>query len=268
MVNKQITLHDVEGLRDVTPKRQRFSDFPIVNAKDNGEYVISTKFPSIDRLFEEETKINTRGGPYGPFQFISDPAEISTALAWQESRANLIFLRDMLECSIALDFNLREAGVYTELGQAEHNAKASHDGPAIELLSTKCAQAIQSLPWYHSCEAICAVPPSPEKEWDLPTAIAARVSQLTGIKNISDKVKFGNAKQSVKSVALCDKWACLEAGNLSVAGGISAKRIILLDDKYQSGTTAQFVASKLYNTAVDEIYGLFCVKTWRDTDNS
>jgi predicted amidophosphoribosyltransferase len=41
----------------------------------------------------------------------------------------------------------------------------------------------------------------------------------------------------------------------------------LIDDKYQSGTTAQFVASHLYQAGAAEVCGLFCIKTWRDTDN-
>jgi predicted amidophosphoribosyltransferase len=43
--------------------------------------------------------------------------------------------------------------------------------------------------------------------------------------------------------------------------------VILLDDKYQSGATANFVGGKLYEAGADRVLGLFCVKTWSNSDN-
>jgi predicted amidophosphoribosyltransferase len=114
---------------------------------------------------------------------------------------------------------------------------------------------------------ICAVPPSPDKEWDLPTEIVRLVSEKTDKPNISALVQFGAPKKSIKVTSLAQKWATLEAAELSVNTNLTGSRVILIDDKYQSGTTAQFVASRLYGADADEVNGLFCVKTWRDTDN-
>lgn len=44
--------------------------------------------------------------------------------------------------------------------------------------------------------------------------------------------------------------------------------VILIDDKYQSGTTINFVASILRGAGAGAIYGLCIVKTARDTDNN
>lgn len=262
-------LEDVEKVRAMSPKRFRFSDNAAVrNHEARGHYVVGLKFPSLSRLFELETGISTLNGPYGPYKFLTDPDQIEAALAWQEKYRTLIFLRDNLDCSVALDLNLAAAAVYTELGQAEHDAKTSKDAVAIAKLCSQSASAIKRLSSYTDCDVVCAVPPSPDKEWDLPTEIAKRVSGIVGKADMSTQVKFKNKKQSVKTLALADKWKALKAADLAVSTNVNGKRVILLDDKYQSGTTAQFVASKLFEAGAKEVHGLFCVKTWRDTDNA
>ena len=266
MPSKVFTLQDVEELRDVQPKRRRLADYPVVSKRTDGRYIASTKFPSIDRLFEEETGITTIMGPYGPYCYLNED-EFRKAKDWQDNISSLVFLRDMLDCSVALDFNLEIAGVYTDIGFAEHNAKVNRDKGAIKALVRACRSAIDKISLYSACDCVCAVPPSPDKEWDLPTEIVAQLCNHYGKKDVSAKVSFTRAKKSVKTLSLSQKWAALEDAGLCVRCSVEGARIILLDDKYQSGTTAQFVASKLYAAGAEEICGLFCIKTWRDTDN-
>jgi predicted amidophosphoribosyltransferase len=112
------------------------------------------------------------------------------------------------------------------------------------------------------------VPPSAGKVWDLPEEIAKQVAKKSQKEDISPLVRFRKAKQSVKNLTLCEKWAALESAQLIVSASVKGRRIILIDDKYQSGTTLQFVASKLRAAGASEVLGLSCVKTWRDTDNT
>jgi len=82
------------------------------------------------------------------------------------------------------------------------------------------------------------------------------------------KSRLGNTKASVKEVALDEKWAAWESADLQVTSlDLAEKKIILIDDKYQSGTTIQFVGSVLQSHGASEVYGLSLVKTLRDTDN-
>jgi predicted amidophosphoribosyltransferase len=168
----------------------------------------------------------------------------------------LIFLRDALDCSLALDLNLREPGVYTEIGRAEHDAKVSADRQAINYLSERCLSVVTKLGLYKECTAVCAVPPSPDKVWDLPTEIVRQVAAKSQKVDISSATRFQKIKQRIKSVALPDRWGALEIAELEVSKGVRGHRIVLIDDKYQSGTTIQFVASKLFQAGATEVLGL------------
>lgn len=263
------TLKDVEDQRFISPKRFRFSDNPsVTHHQARGHHVVGLKFPALKRLFKLETGIDTLDGPYGPYKFLAEQSQIDAALAWQDKHRGFIFLRDNLDCSVALDFNLAAPGVYTVLGQAEHNAKASQDEASIQQLCSSCSKAIATIPFFGTCDLICAVPPSPDKAWDLPSEIAKRLAIATGKTDITPQVGFRKNKQSVKALSLQDKWKALEAADFTVSNEVKNKNVILIDDKYQSGTTAQFVACELFKAGAKEVHGLFCVKTWRDTDNT
>ena len=264
----RISLSDIEHLREVSPRRRRFSDNPVVYQRKDGRYIASPLFLSINQLFVDETGLATTEGPYGPYRYLDNSGEIERALDWQQKRSNLIFLRDMLNCSVALDFNLRTAAEYTNLGLAERDAKQRRIIKAIEFLCERCANAVNALSLYRKSNVLCAVPPSPDKIWDLPTEIAASASKQIGIPNVSDQVRFTKVKKSIKTLSLAEKWHALEEGALAVGNGVSGKKVVMIDDKYQSGTTAQFVASKLFEAGASEVNGLFLLKTWRDTDNT
>jgi predicted amidophosphoribosyltransferase len=264
---QRITKQRVDAARLAAPRRRRFSDHPIVKKSADGQYSVGTLFPCIDRMFEEETHIFTQSGRFGTFAFLNTQANIKAALEWQKERESLIFLRDTLGLSLAIDFNLESLGVYTKLGQAEHDAKTSQSAKAISILVDSAAETIKLLKPYADAPLICAVPPCPTKQWDLPSVVVAGVAARTGKHHVAD-VHFSKKKESVKSLKVEEKWDALEAAQLSVGSTVVGKRVILFDDKYQSGITLQFVASKLIDAGASDVYGLCAVKTWRDTDNT
>jgi len=266
-LTKPFSLKEVEAIRGYSPKRSRFSDHPVVKPKDKDTYVVSTKFPCVDRLFKGETGLTTNSGPFGPYCFLSKPSDINKALEWQDQRKDFFFLRDNLTYSVAMDLNLASEGIYTTLGQAEHDAKADRSAKAVGVLADACARAFEILTPYQGADAICPVPPSPDKDWDLPTQIVERLSQKVGKPSLIGQVGFSKKKESVKALALEDKWKALEAAGFFASGKVAGKKIVLVDDKYQSGTTIQFVGSKLIEAGARYVFGLCPIKTWRDTDN-
>ena len=262
-----ITVQAIEQIRRLNPKRCRFSDLSAISKLKDETCSISFKFASVDRLFRHDTEIMTINGPYSHYLKLIDRRLIERALKWHDRHKRFIFLRDLLDCSVALDLNFQERGRYTELGLAEFNAKDARHAPSIELLAKACVRAISEISFYKESDVICAVPPSPEKEWDLPREIARLVSERIKRPDISAVVKFRRIKRSIKATSLAEKWDTLSSAGLQVDESLNGLKIILLDDKYQSGTTAQFVASGLYEAGAKAVNGLFCIKTWRDTDN-
>jgi predicted amidophosphoribosyltransferase len=234
----------------------------------DGSYSLSFKFDAVARLFQEETGLDTRGGRFGPWCSFKDEKQIEIARDWKARRNNLVFLRDNLDLSVALDLNFASDGEYTPLGLAEHRAKQRNDEAAVETLCSALLVQIHDLSPFRAADAICAVPPAPSKSWDLPTELVTRIAPACGKDNLSGAAKFTKEKESIKAISLEEKWKALESADLCVDSAIKGRKVILIDDKYQSGTTAQFIAAKLYEAGAQRVLGLYCVKTWRNTDNT
>lgn len=262
------TFADVERMRGESPRRRQFAESSS-DLNPNGSFTLGFKFRFVAELFEHETDLRTRTGPYGPWANFTDTDEIQLAREWKSRRDRLVFLHDNLDYSIALDFNFAAEGEYTPLGLAEHRAKEEQHAASLDVLCGALLAAIGDLPAYQAANALCAVPPSQGKTWDLPTEIVKRIAPVCGKQDLSNAVAFTNKKQSLKALSLEDKWASLEASGFQAdPKSVKEATIILIDDKYQSGTTAQFVACKLYEAGAKSVMGLYCVKTWRDTDNT
>lgn len=75
-------------------------------------------------------------------------------------------------------------------------------------------------------------------------------------KNEVDK-SSKNCDSALEKLNLCVERDIDLSGNHEFEG----KRILLLDDLYQSGVSMQFTAMKLYLAGANEIYGLSIVKS-------
>lgn len=211
---------------------------------------------------------------YGPehnnyYAYLNSDEELAAAKQWEAAQGSRIFLRDCLTCSIALDTNFfdNEKLEYTEIGQLEHNAKVNKDDEAVEVLVAHMVEAIRSLPPYLEASCVAAVPPRPGKEYDLPSILAARIADELELDDITDFFVFKGEKGQVKKEAVEDKWEVWEGAGLVLDIDLADSTVILIDDKYQSGVTANYVAMVLQEHGATEVYGLYAVKTLRDTDN-
>ncbi|MGO9317995.1 MAG: hypothetical protein ACLPXT_01410 [Terracidiphilus sp.] len=229
---------------------------------------------TIRPLFEKETGLDLFQSKFkdGMWRSVHDEAEFARIQEWILAQGTRKFLRNCLDLSIALDYNIAniENGQYTEIGALEHRAKPVCDAEAVASLSKFCADTIQNLHYYRDTEFIVAVPTMSAKQYDLPSQVAARVSVALSKKNLTDCFAWDHAKQKpLKGARIEEKWTLLEATGLRFNCSISNKSdVILIDDKYQSGTTMQFVAMKLQEAGARFIFGISLVKTLRDTDNA
>jgi hypothetical protein len=283
LLRKQISLARVIEYREKKPKR-----FDLIGCHQDalsrvtvsGRPDIIAKFEvpfaeTIRPIFEKETSLALFPSKFNDssiWRYIQDENEFTRIQEWILAQGTRKFLRSCLDLSVALDYNIAdvENGQYTEIGALEHRAKSICDTEAVASLSSFCAEAIQDLPYYRDAGLIVAVPTMSDKKYDLPSQIASRVSVDLKKKNLTDCFVWDHAKQaSLKDAKIDEKWAILEATGLRLNFTISNKTdVILLDDKYQSGTTMQFVAMKLQEAGARFVYAISLVKTLGDTDNA
>ena len=108
--------------------------------------------------------------------------------------------------------------------------------------------------------------PSQGKDFDLPSHIASDLSLKVSKQNISQFVVAGNKKQ-LKQTPLDDKITELFNWDVSINTDIRGKKIILIDDLYQSGATMMYIAMKLQTAGASAVYGLSMVKNLTNSDN-
>jgi hypothetical protein len=203
------------------------------------------------------------------FLSIRTEKEFTGIQDWVAAQGTLVFLRDCLDLSLALDYNFADVGgSYTTLGELEHKAKVDQNADALDVLSGLLINLIQELPFYRDTGMVMAVPAAKEKLFDLPSALAQRVASALSKEDLTSRFAFHGVKGQVKDCALEEKWLQLESADLRYTGShLAGACVILIDDKYQSGTTMQYVAMKLQEAGAKRIYGISLVKTLRDSDN-
>ena len=114
---------------------------------------------------------------------------------WEENQGRLIFLRDCLSLSIALDSYAIYGENPTEIGAWVNAAKYKQDEMAMKYLVDKAAQTIRRLPFYRNADVICAVPAPPDKEFDLPREVTSRLREAISKPNITEGFEFHGAKK-------------------------------------------------------------------------
>ena len=204
--------------------------------------------------------------------------DFSTATDWCNECGALIFLYDCLDISLALSFNFNfDIRCKTNLGELEYRAKSEECREAIEEISEKMATVINRFEPLRSADFICGVPAQASKTFHLPHEIARRVSELTEMENASGQFQFGLGKKSLANLGIEGKWDELVRVGISKPAtttppmepiSLDGRSVLLIDDKYQSGTTIQFVAAHLQQLGANKIYGLCAVKTMSDKDNT
>ncbi len=230
-------------------------------------------FPdTVQFLFEQDTALKLFPSKYDSnarWRSLKTSDEFEKTRQWVSRQRPRIFLRDTLDLSVALDQNFfNNEGEYTPLGEAEQQAKHQGDLEAIKAVADAMTDTIRDLPGYRDAQYIAAVPAHRDKPYDLPTLLAARLARMLDLEDLTHDFTYRHAKPSLKSCEIGQKWDALAESGLRFTGHIlDSKPVILVDDKYQSGFTLQFVASCLQAAGAGAVYGLCAVKTLNDTDN-
>ena len=254
------------------PRRRCFADHPGVS-KEKANPTFSVPIESAKKIIEAQTNLRLKWSrEYDNYWCYLDRNGIEAAEEWERNQGTLIYLRDCLSLSIALDRNLvdNESGQYTPIGNLENKGKNHQDQQSINELAEIVSGKIQSLPYYKDADFICSVPPSPDKDFDLPSVVTDLVSTRISKKDVTGGFAFRGQKAPLKKLGIDEKWNALEKAGIFFESGsfdINDKAIVLIDDKYQSGTTIQYIAMKLQQAGAREVYGLSFVKTLGDRNN-
>ena len=203
------------------------------------------------------------------WRYTKSKEEFEAIKEWMEHQGGRLFLRDCLYASIAMSliFEVDTENTRTEIGAWAFQAKYRPHKVAIESLAEHCTNTINDFDLYKNADCVCAIPPTPGKGYDLPTEVVSIVSNALNKPNITQGFSFGGGKESARKTNIDDRWENWENAKLTFSGDLTGKTIILIDDKYQSGITIQYVAMILQKAGARRVLGLCMVKTRGDTDN-
>jgi len=277
---RSINKSDVDEMRQYPARRFCFAgdkNAALRRAKDVNGYqfgVIHWPFgKGIGALFPQKLFKSTLGKdhPKAVWRPFESEEERTAAEDWCDNCGSTVFLYDCLDLSMALGFNFEsEPGNYTDFGKLEHDAKQNKCPKAANEIAQKMVTVINQFDPLRDAKAICAVPKHIGKDFHLPERLAKLVAKSVAKPDITPCFTFGADKPSLKNVDVDEKWDRLATCHFEAEPPeipVEHDKIILIDDKYQSGFTMQFVASKLLEHGASEIYGLCAVKTWSDDDN-
>lgn len=231
-----ITKDRVEKCHNMSPRRISFAydqkNQPKI-AETNKDFCGSFSVPfseTIKQVFESDTglKLYPKNGVF--WQSIRNHPDFTTISEWVQAQGTRHFLRDCLDLSIALDRNLidNSSGTYTEIGDLERRAKEAADEDVLKSMSTHFVTAIRDLPYYNRSRYIAAVPPGPDKDYDLPSTLAKMLATELGLTDLTPNLKFKAQKKSLKALPLDQKWSELEASGLTFSGSLSGSPEVIL----------------------------------------
>lgn len=219
---------------------------------------------SVGTILEDKTGISLKQAKSGKFYRQLKDEEFTKAESFIKEYGDIVFLRDLLDVSIALSLNFEEDGkTRTLIGDLEKEAKYDGNASAVRLLAEKVDDFIDRNHAYRNADCLCAMPSSNVGETNLPNHIVNRLKRFQG-ENISHLISFTSKTESLKNAEGTYKMEILKHSGLEISPGadLSGKTVILLDDLYMSGATLQFAAMKLQEAGAKKILGLCLVKAF------
>ena len=269
-----ISEDDILNLKDISPKRICFNTTHknALTREDGPNWVGHFKVPfleTIGPIFTGMTGLKLYKDNFGRYwRSIKDEQEFNIIKNWIDDVENIVFIRSYLALSIALSEYIGNEAERTEIGHLEYEAKYNKDKKAIIELVKKLLKIIKKLPYFINADYICAVPPSSGKDFDLPSVLAKGLCQQLNKINLTPDLKWEHYKKSLKSLPLDKKLEALKDANLIVSNtNLNGKKVLIIDDLYQSGYTVHYVGMKLLEKGVSQVYNIALVKSRRDSDN-
>ena len=299
---ESISDEDLQSLLTMHPRRHRLSDPSWNNAPwtalqpplpQSNDYRLCFPFfetfcPAFDEFCHargDAAAINRLpferiSGAKKNYTFLKDTteAQLNEIGQWVRYISRYVGIKDSLRVSFALDYTC-EAGDpgrdATKIAQLRQTAKlyGGDDAPtektlgSAKKLAEECVTFIKGSKAYSRTTAVLATPRSnPNKKYSLPGLIAETVSRNMNLPNLSEAMWTVKARREMKETPAIERLSEL-AGTIEInAEAVKGKRILIVDDLYQSGTTMNYVGKLLLDNGASGVYGLACEKTCSNHD--
>jgi hypothetical protein len=203
------------------------------------------------------------------------PTEVT---GWLETVGKYVAMKDFLALSFALDYE-REGGSpnrpQTDIGALRARAKpyggqtaTQQTKASADELVERCLVFLGEMSCYKSADCVVAMPPSDAaKKYNLPRYLAAQIGARWKRDDLTQHVRTIKSRNSIKAVPLAEKLDTLLGAVEVEDGTFDGKRVVLIDDLYQSGISMNYCALLLLRGGAKKVFGLACEKTCRNDDN-
>lgn len=267
-----ITLERFKALRASDPKRICFGSIHknALKRGDGGRAAGWFNVPfaeTISSVFPWELFRNTKGRFGGYYRAVSDDHEFSEISQWLAENADVVFIRSLFKTAVAACEHYATPDRRSRVGELEHSAKYEGDTRACDALVDILEGVYRRMHGGRKIDAVASIPPSKPGQTSLPNRLAARLAERIGVPDYTSRLHWNGPKPSIKELSVEQKWAALEDVGLTVDDAFARKNILLIDDMYQSGSTAHFVGGAIRAAGADDLHLLAVSKGRRDTDN-
>ena len=210
---------------------------------------------------------NTNGQFGGYYRVVSDDQEFSEINRWLAENADAVFIKSLFSTAVAACEHYISPDHRSRIGELEHSAKYLGSSSAREEIVDILEDIFRRMHGNRKIDAIASIPPSNPGQVSLPNMLAARLSERLGIPDLTASLNWKGPKPSIKELDVDQKWAALEDVGITVESKFSGKNVLIIDDMYQSGSTAHFVGSQIREAGANDMHLLAVSKGRRDTDN-
>lgn len=148
----------------------------------------------------------------------------------------------------------------SELGELVFRLKNRNDKTTLDPIADVAAEFVAG--WRVEVDAVVPVPPSRSRAFQPVVEIAKAIGARLGKPVLVDAVAKSKQTPELKNVFDYNERHELLDGAFEVNGPVvSGVRVLLVDDLYRSGATAEVVAKALVDAGASEVYFLAMTKT-------
>jgi hypothetical protein len=249
--------------------------FPILERNSPTQWRESENYANVSNLWLPEGCYNQNTMA----EFINWCGEVTQDVLWLDLNKNIReYFDDELDYCIASDFNIVYGEGRTEIGEAEYQLKYNIEDLSVternkyaNIIMGKMLDNCKYIPFNNRLNWYVSPMPATETgktkiAWQMAEEISKRL-RLSFI-----KPALSCDKPQMKQLSIKEKietWEKIYYNNaVMLDNQVRGKNVIVVDDLYQSGATMWEYAKYLKTLGARCVFGIVCVKSLRDSDNT